>query len=178
MLGYGYVALGSLDSLTDPTCGTAKAAITSAAPCKADTQWTGTDKLCISGNVPALDATTPDYTNNWGVSVGLNSTDPAGGGLGQSLSSVTIATSGTPSSGLRAIVHLKGDSDSTQYCAPLTTGAMAFTSFSATCWDTAKPGTAITAAQVTNIDKIAVQVTSGSAAIPVSSLCITGITFK
>jgi hypothetical protein len=133
----------------------------------------------MTGSVPALAATNPDYTGNWGVSVGLNATDPAGKGLGQSFTSVTITTTGVPSSGLRAIVHLAGDTDSTQYCSPMTSGtAIPFTSFSATCWDTAAPGTKITAAQVTNIDKIAVQVTSTTSAITVTDLCITAITFQ
>ena len=178
MTGYGYVKLGSADTITDPTCGTGKTAITSATPCASGTNWNATDKLCMTGSIPALDATTPDYTANWGVSVGLNSTDPEGGGLGQALTSVTITMSGSPTSGLRAIVHIKGESKDTQYCSPLTSGtAIPFTSFSATCWDTATPGTKVTAAQVTNIDKIAVQVNSTSAAITVTELCITKIEF-
>jgi len=178
MTGYGYVALGSADSISSPTCGTAP--ITSAAPCAAGTTWSATDKLCVTGAVPVLDKTTPDYTGNWGLSVGLNSSDPEGKGLGQAFTSVTITTTGVPSSGLRAIVHLVGESKDTQYCSPLTSGtAIPFTSFSATCWDTAKPGTAVTAAQATTVDKIAVQVTSNqTAAITVTELCITKIEFK
>ena len=126
-----------------------------------------------------MDATDPDYTGNWGVSVGLNATDPEGGGLGQAFTSVTITLSGTPTSGLRAIVHIKGESADTQYCSPVSSGtAIPFTDFSATCWDTAAPGTKVTAAQVASIDKIAVQVNSGSSAITVSDLCITKIEFK
>ncbi len=131
----------------------------------------------MSGSIPALDATTPDYSGNWGVLVGLNSTDPAGGGLGQSFTSISIAISGSPSSGLRAKVHRKGDSSSVDYCAPYTTGAIPLTSFTTTCYDTAKPGTAITAADVPNIDQVGIQVSSGTTAITVSNLCITGITF-
>ncbi|MGA9657387.1 MAG: hypothetical protein WBP56_10200 [Polyangia bacterium] len=180
MTGYGWVALGVSDTISDPTCGANKAAITNAAPCAADPNWSGTG-LCISGSVPALPAapTSTDYSNNWGVSVGVNATDTTpSGGLGQSFSSVTITVSGSPSSGLRAMVHRKGDADATSYCATLTSGtAMPLTSFSTTCYTPASPGTAITATDVPNIDKISVQVSSGSAAIPVSSLCITGITF-
>ena len=33
MTGYGWVALGTADSITDPTCGTGKTLITNAAPC-------------------------------------------------------------------------------------------------------------------------------------------------
>ena len=174
MTGYGWVALGSLDSLSDPKCGTA--AFTSTTNCAAAT-WSTTTSLCITGVVPALGAT-PDYTNNWGVSVGVNSTDPAGTGLGQPLTSVAITVTGSPTSGLRAMMHRKGDPDATSYCAALTSGtAMPLTSFTTTCYTPTTPGTALTAADVPNIDKISVQVSSGTAAVTVANLCITGITF-
>jgi hypothetical protein len=175
MVGYGWVALGTADTITDPTCGPAKTAISAAASCLTSTNWSSASALCVTGTVPAL-GTPPDYTGNWGLSVGVNA-DTALGGLGQSFSSITIAVSGSPSSGLRAMVHKKGDPDATSYCATLTSGAMPLTSFSTTCYTPAAPGTPITAADVPNIDKISVQVSSGTAAIAVSNLCITGITF-
>ena len=175
MVGYGWVALGTADTITDPTCGPAKTAISAAASCLTSTNWSSATALCVTGTVPAL-GTPPDYTGNWGLSVGVNA-DTALGGLAQSFSSITIAVSGSPSSGLRAMVHKKGDPDATSYCATLTSGAMPLTSFSTTCYTPAAPGIAITAADVPNIDKISVQVSSGTAAIAVSNLCITGITF-
>ena len=179
MTGLGWVALGTVDAISSPTCGTAT--ITNDAPCLTSITWDSTTALCITGSVPALPAapTSTDYTNNWGVSVGVNSTDSTpSGGLGQSLSSVTITVSGSPTSGLRALVHRKGDPAATSYCATLTSGtAMPLTSFSTTCYTPASPGTAITATDVPNIDLIGVQVSSGTAAITVSNLCITGITF-
>jgi hypothetical protein len=123
-----------------------------------------------------LAATNPDYSGNWGVSVGVNA-DTAAGGLAQSFTSMTIAVTGTPSSGLRAVVHRKGDPDATSYCFAMTSGAMTLTSFNTKCYDTPADGVALTAADVPNIDKISVQVSSGTAAITVTSLCITGITF-
>ncbi|MGO9289587.1 MAG: hypothetical protein ACLQIJ_12655 [Polyangia bacterium] len=176
MTGYGWVALGTADTISSPTCGTAT--ITNAAPCLTSTTWNSTTALCITGSVPAL-GTPPDYTGNWGVSVGVNSTDSTpSGGLGQSFSSVTITVSGSPGSGLRALVHRKGDPAATSYCATLTSGtAMPLISFSTTCYTPASPGTAITTTDVPNIDQISVQVSSGTAAITVSNLCITGITF-
>ena len=176
MTGYGWVALGTADTISSPTCGTAT--ITNAAPCLTSTTWNSTTALCITGSVPALSATAPDYTGNWGVSVGVNSSDATGGTLGQTFSSITIAVSGSPGSGLRALVHRKGDPAATSYCATLTSGtAMPLTSFSTTCYTPASPGTAITTTDVPNIDQISVQVSSGTAAITVSNLCITGITF-
>ncbi len=180
MSGWASVALGTLDAITDPTCGTAKTAITNAAPCTTSTNWS-TSGVCMSGSVPALPAspTSADYTNNWGVSVGVGATDPAGGGLGQSFTSVTITVTGSPTAGLRAVVHRKSDPASTTYCAVLTSAtAITFTTFAVDCYNgaTAK-GPFIAAADVPNIDNISVQVSSTSTAITVTNLCIASITF-
>jgi hypothetical protein len=175
MTGYGWVALGTADTISSPTCGTAT--ITNAAPCLTSTTWNSTTALCITGSVPAL-GTPPDYTGNWGVSVGVNASATDGTGLGQPFTSITIAVTGLPSSGLLAMFHRSGDPDATSYCHALTSGiAMPLTSFSTTCYTPASPGTAITAADVPKIDMISVRVSSGAVAIPVSNLCITGITF-
>jgi hypothetical protein len=178
MTGYGFVALGSADTLTSPTCGPTKAAITSTTPCAADPNWSNPSAICMSGSIPALPAapTATDYSSNWGASVGLNATDPAGGGLGQSFTSVTITVTGAPTSGLRAIVHKKGDPDSTSYCFALTSGtAIPITSFVTDCYNTVPSGTKIAASDT--IDKISVQVSSGPAAIAITDLCITAIAF-
>ncbi len=176
MSGYGWIAYGTAtESITEPTCGTEK--FTSATKSCAATTWGTKDSLCMTATIPALDKDKPDYTANWGVMLGVDSTD-AKGSLGQSFSSVTIAVTGSPSSGLRAKVHLKGDAEGTDYCQAYASGALSFTSFTKTCYDTASPGTAITAADVAKIDQIGIQVPSGSSAIDVKSLCITGITFK
>ena len=177
MVGYGWVALGSADSISDPTCN--GAAFTSATNC-ASTTWStaNTKGLCMTGSVPALGAT-PDYVGNWGVQVGVNSTDPAGSGLGQSFTSIAITVTGSPSSGLRAMVHRKTDPVGSGYCYPMTSGtAIPFTSFNTKCYDTPADGTALTAADVPNIDQVGVQVSSGTAAISVASLCMTEIDFK
>jgi hypothetical protein len=175
MTGYGWIAFGSADTVSDPMCGTEK--FTSTTKCAATT-WGTKDSLCISASIPALPATpaASDYSSNWGVQIGIDSTE-AKGTLGQSFSSITIAVSGSPSSGLRAKVHRKGDAEGTDYCANITSGAISFTSFTAACWDKTTPGAAISAADVPNIDQIGIQVPSGSTAIDVKSLCITGITF-
>ncbi|MGB8296484.1 MAG: hypothetical protein WCG85_13740 [Polyangia bacterium] len=177
MTGYGWVALGSADSLTDPTCGSTQ--FTSTTNCAATTWGTANPNgLCMSGAIPALAATNPDYTGNWGVEVGVNATATPGGGLGQSFSSIAITVSGTPTSGLRAMLHRKTDPVGQGYCAAMTSGTpIPFTSFNTKCYDTPADGTALTATDVPNIDQVGVQVSSGSAAITVSSLCITGITF-
>lgn len=177
MIGYGWVSLGSKDTITDPTCG-AGTAITSATAC-ATTTWSTTDSLCVTGSIPALPATPTDsdYTTNWGLSVGLNATDPAGSGIGQAFSSVAIDVTGSPTTGLRAQVHVKGDPDGTSYCYSYTTGALPLAKFAQDCYNTA-PTKLIAAASIPNIDKVMIQVSSGTAAITVAKLCITKITFS
>ena len=177
MVGYGWVALGSADTISDPTCGASKAPITAAAPCAADPNWSSTTALCMTGSIPAL-GSTPDYAANFGVVVGVNATDPATGGLGQTFTSVTITATGGPGSGVRAQIHKKGDPDSSSYCFPFTSGtAMALAKFAIDCYNTT-PLQVYPAADIPNIDKISLEVFSATAAITVASLCITGISFQ
>jgi hypothetical protein len=178
MTGYGWVDLGSADSVSDPTCGPNKAAMTKAAPC-AVANWSSTTALCISGSIPALPATPTqtDYNNNLGVVVGANATDPAGAGLGQAFASITITTTGSPSSGVRAQIHRLGDPEAMSYCAALTPGtAIPLTKFASDCYNT-NPTGVFAAADIPKIDKVSVEVFSASTAITVTNLCITGITF-
>ncbi|MGC4069966.1 MAG: hypothetical protein QM784_35980 [Polyangiaceae bacterium] len=114
------------------------------------------------------------------MSVGLNATDPAGGGLGQAFTSIAIAVTGAPTGvKLVAQIHKKGDPDGTSYGAYMTSAAaIPLTSF-ATDYFNASPKTKFTAANAPNIDKVSVQVSSSlTAAITVTDLCITGITFQ
>jgi hypothetical protein len=177
MTGYGWVALGSADTISDPTCGPSKAAITSTAQCAANTNWSSTTALCMTGSIPAL-GTPPDYTGNYGVVVGVNAADPATGGLGQTFTSVTITATGGPGSGVRAQIHKKGDPDSSSYCFPFTSGtAMALAKFAIDCYNTT-PLQVFPAADIPNIDKISLEVFSSTAAITVTNLCMTGISFQ
>jgi len=175
MTGWGWVALGSADTLTDPTCDAEKAAITSSAPCAANTNWSKADALCMTGSIPALDATEPDYEGNWGVQIGVNAKDP-NAGIGTTWKSVTISVAGSPSSGLRAVLHKNGDPDSVGYCFAMTSGtAIPITDFNSKCWDSS--GDALTEADSASIDKIGVQVSSTAEAITVSDFCVTKIEF-
>jgi hypothetical protein len=176
MTGYGNVYVGTTDTVSTPTCGASQAAITSVAYCATTSNWSSATALCVTGSVPVADA--PTYAS-WGLNLGANSTDPAGNGLGQSFTTIAITVTGTPAIGLRAVVHRKDDSLSIWYCAPLISGtAIPFTSFNTACWNSPPNGTALTAADVPNIDQIFVQVYAGPAAITVTNLCFTGITFS
>ena len=180
MSGYAWVALGASDSISSPTCGAANAIITAASGCSTTTNWSSTTAVCITGSIPALPAspTSVDYTNNWGISLGINATNPATSGLGRSFTSRTITVTGSPLTGLRATVHRLGDSDAVSYCAALTSGVpITFTSFVTDCYNATPTGTKLTATDVPNIDNITVEVPSSSSLITVTNLCITGIVF-
>jgi hypothetical protein len=175
MVGYGWVALGSEDEVSDPTCGGTP--IISTSSCESTT-WATKDALCVSGKIPAL-PTEPkdtDYTNNWGISVGLNASETAGKGIGQTFSTVAITVTGSPTSGLRALVHKGGDADADSYCLAYATGPLQLSKFAQDCWAEA-PVKLLAASDIPNLDKVSVQVTSTSSPITVDKLCITGITF-
>ena len=176
MTGVGWVALGALDAISSPTCGPGKAAITSLTPCVVTPNWSSATAICVTGSIPALGAT-PDHTNNWGIQVGVNAAEP-NRAIGKPFSKITLNLSGTPSSGLRAMVHRYGDPDGTAYCAAdITSGsAIQLTRFNTKCWD--KSGVAFTAADVLMIDKVSVQVSSTNRAIAVEDLCIKSIVFE
>jgi hypothetical protein len=178
MTGYGWVTMGAKDGVTSPLCGTTP--ITPSAPCPStSTKWESTSALCISALIPALSAspTPTEYAENWGVQVGANaSTLSSSTGLGKTYSTITLNFTGTPSSGLRAIVHRNGDADDKSYCATVTSDMpIPLTSFNTTCWDGA--GTSLTAADVSKIDKVGLEVFASRQEIPVTSLCLNSIVF-
>lgn len=183
MTGYGWVALGMLDVLTDPTCDTDKRAIDSAHACTTTTNWNASDALCITGTIPALPAMPfqSDYDNNWGIQIGVNTSEPPGTTLGKSHASMALTVSGSPLTGLRAIVHVKGEPAGQAYCADLTSGqAIPMSKFNLECWngDLAAPAKALSADNIANIDKIGIQVSSTSTEIKVANLCLRSITFQ
>ena len=184
MTGWGWVALGPQDTITDPKC--QGQAITAAAPCLSVVNWNSSNAFCLTGSIPAVAATNPDYTDNWGVQIGVNATINTDGTLGnfgqtlgQSFTSIAITVTGSPLSGLRVLVHRHGDPNDTAYCAALTSGvAIPLVAFNTKCWDFPPDGVALTAADVPNIDEVAVQVSSVFTPITVTNLCIAGITFS
>jgi hypothetical protein len=177
MVGYGWVASGSSDSITDPTCGATKATITTAAPCAADPNWSSTSSLCVSGSIPALPATPTqaDYNANYGIVVGVNANDPSGT-LGKAFTTMTMTATGLPTGIVRAQVHVLGDPDSNSYCMTYSASAMTLAKFAVDCYATA-PTQLIPAASIANIDKVSLEAVSGQTAVTVTSMCITGITF-
>jgi hypothetical protein len=177
MSGYGWVAMGALDSVTFPTCDGKP--ITNANPCSGASEWPYGSNLCITGFVPALQAnpSAVDYSDNWGILIAAETTDPPGGGLGVSYRTATFFLAGSPSTGLRATVHRKGDPQGTNYCAFITPGAaVPFTMFNTACWD--GTGAWLSLYDVPNIDWIGIQVSSVIATpIKVANLCLNAIVF-
>lgn len=183
MTGYGWVAMGKLDSVTDPTCGPNETPITSTTACASDYNWSATDKLCMTGGCPALPAnpTSTDYADNYGIVVGVNAGDAGGTGdasmvIGQTFKTITVAATGLPSSEVRIQIHKKGDSDSTSYCIKYSSSAIDLTKFAVDCYNTS-PTDTFPAASIPNIDKVSLMAVSGSSAVSASSMCMTGITF-
>ena len=150
MTGWGFVAMGTTDTVSDPTCGTGKTAITATTACATSTNWSSTTALCVTGSVPIADTA---YAS-WGLSVGVNSSATAGGGLGQAFTSMAVTVTGTPSTGLRVQVHRAGDADSISYCVDSYTSGTAtpLTSFITDCYNgTSAKGTKITSASTTTL---------------------------
>jgi len=180
MKGAGWVALGQDDKISDPTCGGTE--ITKAAACTTVTTWNADDKLCLSGSIPALPATPvqTDYDNNWGVQIGINSSEPTGTNLDASAyAGVTFNITGSPMAGNRAMIHVSGDPDATTFCANFVSGTkVALTSFNTKCWDNSGDYLNVKRTDdLKKIDKMGVQVSSTSAAITVDKLCLTSIAF-
>jgi hypothetical protein len=188
MTGYGWIAMGSLDSASKPVCApdatdtTKTQPITkaNACPTTGSTVWSTPDKgLCITGSIPALPspALQADYDNNWGLQIGAN-TSTTGDTLGGSYSTITYTITGTPSKGLRAELHRKGDAD-VPYCHDMTSGTpIKMTDFNTKCYDSPPDGVQLTTGDIANLDKVGVQVSSDTTAITVTDLCLTGIQFK
>lgn len=174
MTGFGWIALGELDTVSDPPCASPAGPIVAGLFCN-HTSWSTPDAYCITGYIPAV-LSDSDYAQNWGIQIGINASPIAGGTLGQAFSGIAVSVTGSPSTNLRAVVHRKGDPDGTTYCASFTSGVtVPFTAFNATCWN--NNGKYLAASDVANLDQVGVQISSGSAAITIKNLCITGISF-
>ena len=182
MNGLGWVGMGVQgDNVTDPTCGTTPPyqQITAAVPCTTQTHWNPPSALCVTGTIAALPAvpTQADYTNNWGLEIGVYANSDGVSAIGTAFASINVAVTG-PVPGLRVNIHRKGDPGTLSYlyCALYTGSAIPLTNFNTACWDNS--GTAFTAADAPKIDRVILLVPSSGTAITVTNLCMTGITFS
>jgi hypothetical protein len=184
MWGYGFVNLGIKDTLTSPTWGgTLITGLTPSHPAlsfmlpypAAEMTWSTSDALCMTGSVPGLSPapTDQEYENNWGVMLGFYTRDPVQG-MGVSYRNIKFTVTGSPLTGLRAVVHLNPDKPNTTYCAKITPGTPTnFTAFNTNCWD--NTGTYLLASDVVKIDAVALHVPSVDGATAVRNLCLTRI---
>jgi hypothetical protein len=170
MDGKGWVALGSQDTLTTPTCDASGPPITSANPCNTRPNWGSRTSLWISGNLPALPAspTQSDYDNNWGVRLGVNARDPIDS-IGPDISyftTVAFSFNSEPKTGWRAFVHRKGDPDAVTYCIDniVPFENFSLSKFNTKCWGD-PTSVHLTPADLPSIDQIGLSLSSSSSPI-------------
>jgi len=176
MSGYGWVSLGAKDSLSSPACGGTP--ITSTTPCASTIDWPFAG-LCVTGFIPPLPRTPlqADYDANWGILFSANASVQTGATLGKSYQTVTFNLTGSPLSGLRAVVHRKWDQDTFNYCASMMSGSrISLSAFNSSCWD--GTGMQLASTDVTDIDWVGVEIPSTPTAITVSNLCLMSIIFE
>ncbi len=170
MTGWAFVALGATDTVSVPTCGSPAVAITATTACATTTNWPTTG-ICVTGSVP----TNPSPYTSWGINVGANATDPSGSGLGQAFSNVAISATGAPTGATFRYIVSVGTTD---YCAAATLGtAVTLSTFNTMCYDSPPDGKAYTGTG-SDITGVQLQIVPGTAAITVTSMCLTGITFS
>jgi hypothetical protein len=178
MNGWGWVSLGRDDVVTSPTCDSDGRYVTSTSPCSGTTNWASADGLCVSGTIPAVLGN--DYNSSWGIQIGVNVTELSDGTLGRSYSTIALSTAGTvspPGASVRAELHRSGDPTGSMYCAEIVPGRpVSLSSFNTSCWDGS--GTWLQPADIPNIDKVGLQVSSSdTTAYTLSNFCWTGIVF-
>jgi hypothetical protein len=203
LAGYAYIALGAADAATAPVCAedpndlTVTRLITAppagscdaagkTCPTTGHTVWNATDKLCITGSIPKVVG--GDYKGNWGLQIGVNTKDPPAtdstGTLGKTYTHMTFTTTGTvepTNTAIRAVIHLVDMAcDADPYCATMSASgkAMTLTSFNTECWGPTTAAKTLTAADIPNIDKIGIQISSDTTNnYTVTDFCLTGIQF-
>jgi hypothetical protein len=186
MTGFGWVAQGAATSLSSPTC--AGVPLTADKPCSTDFTWSSESALCVSGTIPRLTGTMPDFGTNWGVMIGVNAgLLELGSGtlppLSRSFSNVNFHFSGrvVPATGvIRGWIHVSGEPDGVSYCANIISGApIALMSFSTECWGGSPTSLLLEPEKIPLIDKIGVQIVSDMASsYIISNVCLNEIVFQ
>ena len=221
MTGYAFLSLGPSDSASSPVCAedpnnpTNTRPIAGPAVGKCDepgktcpttgmTVWNAKDTLCISGSIPVVTPDTAypsgDYKINWGLQIGVNTSDPpadnSGNGktLQASYSTVTLTVNPkavTPTNpAIRAFVHLVTQlCTDNPYCATIQESGPPFapltlTDFNTECWAGKKCAAGSTTCfqlkpeDVPNIDKAGVQISSDITNLyTVDNFCLQQIAF-
>jgi hypothetical protein len=162
-------------------------------PTTGRTMWNSSTALCITGTIPMV--MNSDYTSDWGLQIAMNTSSPPAdtNGNGKTLKATysTIAYDITPdavtptNTAIRAVIHLVSqECFANPYCATITAPgqALTLTDFNTECWNgtACTTGTCLqlTAADIPNIDKVGVQISSSDKmAYTVNNFCLNSITF-
>jgi len=162
-------------------------------PTTGRTVWNSTSALCITGTIPIVQ--NGDYTSDWGLQIAMNSSNPPAdsSGNGHTLGTTysTIAYDITPAAvtptntAIRAVIHLVSQQCyEDPYCAtiPASGAVLTLTDFNTECWTSTVCASTtckqLTAADVPNIDKVGVQISSDQLnAYTVNNFCLNSITF-
>jgi hypothetical protein len=169
MTGPCWIVLGTADTVTSPAC------IRSGDSCS-PAAWPATASLCVTGIVPSvLDG---DYTDNWGIAIGVSATQPPYGPIGTSYSTITMNWTGSPTTGLRIVVHVSGDPSTTTYCLDDAAAGKKYrlVDFNTECYGGAG-GVDLTAADASKIDQVELQVVPSSTPYDLKDLCLDSIVF-
>ncbi|HJX66047.1 MAG TPA: hypothetical protein VJ860_19080 [Polyangia bacterium] len=162
-------------------------------PITGRTVWNSSSALCITGTIPKVQGT--DYTSDWGLQIAMNSSSPpadsSGNGrtLGTTYSTITYDITPeaiTPTNNaVRAVIHLVSQlCYADPYCAtiPASGAVLNLTDFNTECWNgpacTTVACKQLTAADVPNIDKVGVQISSDTGNVyTVNNFCLNNIKF-
>lgn len=172
MTGQGWIALGSQDVLTSPMC---PSKITNTNRCSSVT-WNSPISLCATGSIPIISDS--NYTNNWGIEIGVDATPPPNTPIGIAYSTIAINFTGQPTTNLSITLHRSGDPLTTTYCLNTITSNTTYslTKFNSACWDNS--GISFTPSDAAKIDQVGLQVTSSTAnAFTLTNLCLESIDF-
>jgi len=188
MTGYGWVNLGSADTVTAPVCADDPTTPSSTRPITSPvglcpeagaTVWSNPDSgLCVSGAIPLANSA---WEDDWGIRVGAE-VSVSGGTLGKRYSTITFnfnLNGVTPTNpAIRGVVHVKDDpaGADTWYCAVIQPGvAVPLASFNPDCWWPDFPGN-LAEEEIASIDEIGIQIPSdNSSGYLLNNFCWTGI---
>lgn len=180
--GVGWIDMAPNASLTDPTCGTDKHSITSDNPCTTRVNWNSETALCMTGAVTGLPATATaaEHEINWGVKIGVGLKGANDIGLAiAKYNQVAFRFSADAKIASRAVLHRKGDPDTTTYCIDdIRSGAaLRLDRFNTKCWGDVTT-VYLELQDIPKIDYFALRLVPFDETRVFSNLCLQGLSFQ
>jgi hypothetical protein len=180
MSGPAWVNIGEQGVIETPTCGASHTPISYVDRCTTDFAWSTSSSLCVKGRIAALPPSPTISMDNWGLTIGVNATEPntSVGSAFAPFTSIAFTFSGEPKTGLRPFIHRKGDPAATSYCYEgRLDSTLDLKKFNTKCWgDTTSVN--LTLADLPNIDQIGILIPSQTTAVTVNDFCLTRISFE